>query len=62
MIDAGDPDAVYLHYIIQELHWGPDQIDRWLDWEPEKRAFVIASMTVRAEKIEKEKEKLKNKR
>ena len=47
-----------LHYLIQQLHWGPAEIDAWLEWDAYKKALVVGSIVVKIENDEKHRKEL----
>lgn len=49
---------VVLHYLIQQLHWKPKDIEDWLEWESYKKALVIGSIVAKVESDEKHRREL----
>ncbi len=54
----GDPEANFAHFCLQKFGWEPS---KFLDLPIKERAFVIASIEVRAESEKKKEAELKAK-
>ena len=55
---GGDPEANFAHFCLQKFGWEPS---KFLDLPIKERAFVIASIKVRAESEKKKEAELKAK-
>jgi hypothetical protein len=56
----GDPEANFLHFAIQKLHWSPSQINEWLDADQSVKALYYASVSVKVQADKEEAAKIKS--